>query len=224
MNISILFLHISIISTITLLTLRLGKEAMTAWLSLLAVTMNLFVLKQITLFGLDVTCSDALAVGYLLGLNLLQEFFGQTYAKKTVWTTFLLSFSFLILFLIHLAYKPNDHDWSHLHFLSLFLPMPRLLLASLTTFLIVQLFNIKFFGLLLKKWDKTPLPLRALVATALSLILDTTLFSILGLYGLVANLFHVILFSTLIKLVATSLFTPLLLVTNKIIPQENGHI
>ena len=110
MNSIILVLHVTSVCVLTLFALRFGKELMIAWLSLLAVAMNLFVLKQITLFGLCVTSSDALAVGYLLGLNLIQEFFGGKTARKTVWISLFISASFVLLSQIHLAYTPNHYD------------------------------------------------------------------------------------------------------------------
>ena len=74
MNFLVLCLHITTICALTILAMRFGKEVMIAWLSMLVVAMNLFVLKQITLFGLCVTSSDALGVGYLLGLNLIIKY------------------------------------------------------------------------------------------------------------------------------------------------------
>ena len=47
-----------------------------------ALIANLFVLKQIHLFGMEVTASDGYAIGSLLGLNVLQEFYGKKEAKQ----------------------------------------------------------------------------------------------------------------------------------------------
>src|SRR5690554_7549504 len=80
-NIDILCPHIGVLVLLILLTLRLGERALHAWLCVIAVAMNLFVSKQISLFGLEVTATDALAVSYLLGFNLLQEFYGKQVAR-----------------------------------------------------------------------------------------------------------------------------------------------
>ncbi|NGX54432.1 MAG: hypothetical protein KR126chlam2_00042 [Chlamydiae bacterium] len=216
-NILTLFLHVVTVSSLTLFALRIGREALVAWLALLIVAVNLFVLKQITLFGLSVTCSDALAVGYLLGLNLIQEFFGQKFARKTVWTTFFISISFLCLSLIHLAYHPNGFDTTHSHFLALFTPMPRIIFASLFTFLLVQFFNITLFSWLT---SRTSFAGRTLISLLASMVLDTLLFSFLGLYGIAANLLHVILFSLAVKSLAGLLSAPFVLLSKRVIKHE----
>src|SRR5689334_10536329 len=96
MNLFILFVHILLVGSLTLFALRLGKDAMTAFLSILTILSNLFLLKEITFFGFNVTTTDSLAVGYLLGLNLIQEFSGRKAAQKVVWTCFFIDFSCLL--------------------------------------------------------------------------------------------------------------------------------
>jgi queuosine precursor transporter len=216
MNSIVLCLHITTICGLTLLALRCGIEIMIAWLCLLAIAMNLFVLKQITLFGLNVTPSDALTVGYLLGLNLIQEFFGRTVARKCVWVTLFISCGFVLLSQIHLLYIPNQFDLKHSHFVSLFYPMPRLFFASLFSFLIVQFFDLAFFGFLRKKTEGKYLVARTTVALLLSQTFDTLLFSYLGLYGLVASVPHIIYLSLAVKGVVIFLSTPFVLLSKKV--------
>lgn len=216
-NLIILFLHVTTICGLTLFTLRLGREWMLAWLALLAVAMNLFVLKQITLFGLNVTSSDALAVGYLLGLNLIQEFFGSHYARKCVWISFFIACSFVLLSQIHLLYVPNPYDLAHSHFMFLFHPMPRIILASLFTFCVIQLIDLKFFGFLRKKTHGKYLTARTTLALGVSQTLDTLLFSFLGLYGLVASIEHIILLSLAVKGIVIVLSAPFISISKKMI-------
>jgi len=216
MNSIILCLHISTICGLTLFALRCGKEAMVAWLCLLAVAMNLFVLKQITLFGLSVTSSDALAVGYLLGLNLIQEFFGRRFARKSIFISLFISCSFVFLSQIHLFYLPNQFDLTHSHFISLFRPMPRLILASLISFVIVQLFDLAFFSFLREKTAGKYLTARVTVALIFSQTLDTILFSYFGLYGLVSSVIHVICLSLAIKGIIIFLSAPFVALSRKV--------
>lgn len=216
-NTILLPIHVILVSCMTLGALRLGKEAMIAWLSFLAVALNLFVLKQISLFGLEVTCSDALVIGYLLGLNLVQEFFGRILARKTVWISFFISLSFVILSQIHLFYQPNSYDNSHSYYRALLTPMPRLLMASLFSFLIVQLFDLSFFAFLRKKTEGKFLAPRTALALACTQALDTLLFSFLGLYGLIDHLSHVIIFSLIVKMGVIFLSTPFIYLSRKVV-------
>jgi len=219
-NSFLLILHVSLVGGLTLGALRLGKEAMIAWLSLLAVALNFFVLKQTTLFGCQVTCSDALAVGYLLGLNLIQEFFGQKIARKTIWISFYISLSFVILSQIHLTYQPNSFDLTQRHFVALLHPMPRIIAASFTSFLLVQCLDLWFFNFLRSKTRGKYLTLRATIALICSQTLDTLLFSFLGLYGLIANIHDVIFFSLIVKGIVIFASAPFVFLSKKVIRYE----
>lgn len=216
----ILFIHVGAISALTLMALRFGKELAIAWLAMLAVAMNLFVLKQISLFGWDVTSSDALAVGYLLGLNLIQEFFGKKLARRTVWITFFVASGFALLSQIHLCYLPNTHDLSNPHFTFLLSPTPRLLIASLSTFVIVQVVDLAFFGFLREKTGGKFLTLRTIAALIFSQTLDTVLFSFLGLYGLVFSVGHIIFLSLCVKGLVILLNSPFIRFSKKIISYD----
>ena len=63
MNEIIFTFHVVVIAAGSLFALFLGKEALACFIGLLGILSNLFVTKQIVLFGLTVTSSDAFAVG-----------------------------------------------------------------------------------------------------------------------------------------------------------------
>src|ERR1700704_2652696 len=104
MNELIFFLQTILILGFALGAFKLGKEALIAWVAIQALIANLFVLKQITLFGLDVTASDAFAIGSLLGLNFLQEYFNREEANKATWICFFFMIFFVLVSQIHLFY------------------------------------------------------------------------------------------------------------------------
>ena len=217
MNSLILCLHVTLICSLTLGALRLGKEAMLAWLCLLAVAMNLFVLKQINLFGLNVTASDALGVGYLLGLNLTQEYFGRPYARRTIGITLFIACAFLILSQIHLLYVPNHFDMAQSHFVFLFRPMLRILAASLFSFLVVQCVDLSFFAFLRRQTGDQYLTMRTMAALLMAQTLDTLLFSFLGLYGDVASVTDIIFLSLGIKVIVIVLSAPFVTLSKKMV-------
>ncbi len=202
---------------VTLFALRMGREFLFAWLALLAVAMNLFVSKQINLLGLSITCADAPAVGYLLGLNLIQEFYGREAARKMIWLAFFISFGFLLLSQLHLIYIPSDHDTTQLHFKSLLTPLLRITSASLLTFFAVQFFDLRFFSYLRDKTRGKHLATRILTSLMLAEILDTLLFSFLGLYGTVPAIWEIIIFSLLAKWLIILFSTPFISFARKAI-------
>jgi len=208
-NIGILCPHIGVLVLLILLTLRLGERALHAWLCVIAVAMNLFVSKQISLFGLEVTATDALAVSYLLGFNLLQEFYGKQVARTHLLISFLVSTGFVLLSLFHLGYEPSVHDETHGAFALILAPLPRIIGASLLTFVVVQAFDIGFFGWLREKFEGRQLLVRLVVCLIASQIIDTFLFSFLALYGQVANLCAIIGVSFGFKCIVIALSAPL---------------
>jgi uncharacterized integral membrane protein (TIGR00697 family) len=197
----IFFLHIIIVIFIAFGALKIGKEALIALTALLAVAANFFVLKQMVLFGWNVTCSDVFAVGSILSLNLLQEHFGKETARRAVWICFFAMIFFGLMSQIHLLYTPSSFDYVHAHYLALLSPAPRLLIASLVSFFFVQQIDVALFSLLKKRFGSIDWRWRNGASLFVSQLLDTVLFSILGLYGLVASLESIIVVSFLVKLV-----------------------
>lgn len=190
--------------------LRKGKEALFVWLGMLSLLANLFVTKQIHLFGMEVTASDAYAVALLLALNLIQEYWGKGEAKKAGMIAIFVQIAFLLFSELHLLFEPSLHDTSQGAYQAVLGAFPRLLGASLITFYIVQRFDRWFFGTLAERLRNSSFSLRNALSISCSQCLDTALFTLLGLYGAVANAFDVFLMSFAVKafLISTlSLFT-----------------
>ncbi len=209
MNEMLFILQTFLIVGFALGALRLGLSALTAWVAIQALIANLFVLKQITLFGFDVTASDAYVIGSLLGLNFLQEFFSKEDAKKATWICFFFMFFFTVISQLHLFYQPSAHDMTQSAFVTLLSPSPRLLMASMGVFFVVQQFDIRFFDFLKKIMPNSSFALRAAITLIVSQFLDTVLFSFTGLYGMVVSIIDIIIISYLIKLAVIFCFTSL---------------
>jgi uncharacterized integral membrane protein (TIGR00697 family) len=198
-NEALFLLHLAIVFAFTLGALRMGRLALFAWTCSQAVFANLFVLKQMSCFSLTITCSDVYAVGGMLGLNLMQEYFGSSDAKKAAKSCFYLLIFFAAMAKIHLAYQPSALDITHPAYVTILSAAPRLLFASLASFFIVQQIDIRFFGALKARFPLSPLAIRNTISLLTSQLLDTVLFSILGLHGIVENTLDIIIVSFLIK-------------------------
>lgn len=195
MNLAVFFLQTAAVVGAAYLAFRMGKEALIALCVLLAVLANFFVLKQISLLGFNVTCSDAFAIGNIFGLNLLQQGWGQELAKKTIWISFFAMLFFAVMSQIHLLFVPSNFDTSHTHFTALLGVAPRLLAASLLTFFIVQQADVKLYSML----KTIPWKRRIVISLLISQAFDTVLFSFLGLYGVVQEIGSIILVSYVVK-------------------------
>jgi queuosine precursor transporter len=207
MNEFIFIIHIATVLGFTLLFLLRGKGPLMGFIALQALLANLLVLKQTSLFGLTVTCSDVFAVGSILAMNLLQERYGKEAARQATSLCLIVLLFFVLAAQLHLLYIPATFDTAHSSYSAILSSTPRLIAASVITFYAAQSFDVWFFSKL-----RGALPLRILVSLMCSQFLDTVLFSWLGLYGQVESLFDVILFSFVTKslvIVCSSLFSRL---------------
>ncbi|WP_316359834.1 hypothetical protein [Candidatus Neptunichlamydia sp. REUL1] len=69
--------HIAALASFILIALRIGKHALIATLAIQIVLANLFAMKQMTCFGLNVTCSEVYTVGSIFSMSLIQVYFGK---------------------------------------------------------------------------------------------------------------------------------------------------
>ena len=220
MNELLFLLHLVVVSSCTLFAFKKGKTALTAWICLQAVLANLFVLKQVCLLTAHVTCSDVFAVGTIFGLNLLREYYGKDSAKHALGCCFFSMGFFMIMSQLHLWYSPSPYDITQTAYETLLSPSPRLLIASLLAFFIVQQIDLRLFQFIKEKLPQMGFSLRNGICTTLSQGLDTLLFSFLGLFGLVACLSHIILVSFLLKLIVIALMSPLIHFSKRFAPKE----
>jgi uncharacterized integral membrane protein (TIGR00697 family) len=216
MNELLFIAHTCIISISALIALYLGQAALVAFVCLQCVLANLFVIKQITLFGFSATCADAFTIGAVLGLNLLQEYFGRAITRTCIWINFFLLMFYVIVSQIHIAYIPNSYDTMQGCFVSILGFMPRIVIASFLVHLIVQWVDYALYGFLKRMLRDRYLVTRNVVSIMLTQLLDTVLFSFLGLYGIIENIWQIIFISYVIKLAAIAIASPFVLLSKKI--------
>jgi hypothetical protein len=216
MNESLFFTHVFVVLGFVLAALRLGKEALIVWIVVQAILANFFVLKQMSLFGFNVTCSDVFAIGSIASLNLLQEYFGKEHARKALWISFFALLFYTLMSQIHLLYTPSNNDTAQTSFIHLLSVTPRLLLASMATFFVVQRLDIHLFAFFKTKLPKAPLAVRSSASLIMTQFLDTALFSYLGLYGLGFVLWDIIIVSFLLKLLIIGCALPINLFAKKL--------
>ncbi len=217
MNNELVFLlHTIIISITALGALRLGSQALVAFICTQCILANLFVIKQTTLFGMTATCADAYTVGSVIGLNLLQEYFGKGQAKKAIWSSFLLLLFYTVVSQLHLYYFPTMADTAHQHFQPILQFMPRIAIASLIVYFLVQQLDTWLYGVLKEKLAGKFLVVRNYASILICQLIDTVLFSFLGLYGIIDNIFQVMVISYAIKVVAILCATPFVALSKKV--------
>ncbi len=220
----LLFLaHVAAVAGFTLFSLALGKEALTATICIFSILSNLFVTKQITLFGLDVISTDVFAVGGILGLNMLQEFFGREIIKKTIAINFVIMMLYLAMSQFQLWYQPNAFDTMHPHFDLILSPMLRIIIASVAVYVIVQIIDAYLYATLKQIFKNRYLTGRNVTSLLFSQLIDTILFSFAALYGSVESVLHIIMVSYCIKVVVIMCNAPFIAFAHRIFSRTHHH-
>jgi len=176
----------------------------------------------VNLFGLDVTCIKALSVSYILGLNLMQEYYGRRSSQVHVLIAALCTFGFVMLQQLHMLFEPNIHDTSQIHYSAIFTSMPLITSLSFITFILVQLVDIRFFSYLRDLMGKKNLTGRVVVSLMLAQTLDTLIFyPVMGLLDNTwSNVWHIVFFTIVIKFIIIFLVAPYSMIANWLVNKE----
>jgi uncharacterized integral membrane protein (TIGR00697 family) len=198
----IFLFHCFLCAAGSICALYIGAQALCAMVALQCILSNLLVLKQAMLFGYVATVADPFSVGAILGLNLSQEFYGKAIAKKSITISFGLLFFYTLMTIIHLLYVPAAQDSTQAMYLALFSHAPRITLASLGSYYFAQNTDFFLYGWLSRLCSGRYMIMRSCVSVMLSQAIDTIMFTFVGLGGLVAYPWQVIIVSYVIKLIA----------------------
>lgn len=205
-NESIFFTHIALLIFFIAVSLRFGRGGLVAISVVQVVLANLFVTKQITLFSLNVTPTDAYILGSLLTSNLLQEYYGKEEANNLVKINLLVFVFTAFMALVQLFYLPSPQDTMYPHFYQILSHSPRIFIASLIAFFLTQKLDVELFGFLRKRFS---LKIAMVTCLMFTQAFDTLVFSLLALYKVVSPLFPMMALSYLIKMITLACMVPL---------------
>ena len=167
---------------------------------------NLFILKQIPLFGLVVTTTDCYTIGSFLALNMIRECYGQKASNQTIFLGLitLLFLPLMSFFLLSYQSSPDNLELSHLYTL-LLTPSFKIFLTSISCMVIFQRLDTIIFSQF-----RTSLSLSTSMFLSLMITqcLDTFFFTYIALPGLLQNLSHIFMFSYLMKVITIAIMTP----------------
>ena len=207
----VFFAQAAVALAAVLVAARLGRVWLTAFIAVMLVLMNFFVLKQVTLFGMDVTCGNVLYASVFLATDLLAEHWGRRDAYRAVRVGFAVSLFFLVMGLLILAYRPNAFDaelGGHAALATLLTPQWRIVGASMVSYLIVQHLDIFLYEWWRKKTHGRHLWLRNNGSTLVSQLVDTIIFTTLAFVGMGLPIVQMIAFTYVIKLIVALIDTP----------------
>lgn len=217
MNEFIFLSYSALLALASCCALMIGKEALISFICIQTLLANLLVTKSIVLFGFTATAADALAVGSMVSLNLLQEYFGREYAQKAVWISLAGGLIYVAITQLHLAYIPSIVDVCHSHFQVLLQHTPRLITASYSTYFIIQQLEIVLYTALRRIFNGKLFLIRNIISMSITQWFDTVLFTFLGLFGVMHNLTDIIFISYIIKIITIFSMVPLIALIKQII-------
>jgi hypothetical protein len=188
--------------------------------------MNIFVTKQFTLFGLEVTGGNALYGAIFLLTDLLSEHFSKKDALRSVGAGFLSVLVFVVATQVLLAFSPNEFDFAQDSLSTLFSVTPRILIGSLIAYAIAQTIDVYLYDRIRKFTKDKYLFLRNNGSTLVSQLIDSiiftavglTTFKSLGLEGIIdSSIFWQVTFATYaIKVIVALIDTPFIYLSYKI--------
>ncbi len=208
-----------------LITYKLfGKTGMYIMTAIATILANIEVLLLIDGFGMRQTLGNVMFASTYLCTDILSENEGERHARKAVWLGVFSSAIMLVFSQYWLLYDYSPSDFVGVHISAIFSRTPRLLLASFIGYAVSQRFDVWLYH---KLWNITTnktgnnkqfLWLRNNVATLISQIINTVLFTTIAFLGIydTKTLLTVMLSSYVIYIFTSLLDTPIVYLAIKI--------
>lgn len=209
----------------TLLWYRLfGVNGLLCFTVFATIAANIEVLILVDAFGMEMTLGNILFSSTFLVTDILSEVAGKKTASRAVGIGIATSVLFIIVSQSWLYYQPNANDWAFPSIQAVFSNTPRLMLASLLVYAIVQVFDVwayhKWWAFTTKRFGdaKKFLWLRNNGSTLVSQFLNTLLFTFAAFWGVyeINTLFSIVLSSYVIFIVTSLADTPVVYLARRI--------
>ena len=148
--------------------------------ALAVIAANIQVLKTVDFFYSPepVALGTILFASTFLCTDILSEYYGKDKARTNILIGFCAFLFMTILMVITIGFKPSTQDWVQESLSNVFTPMTRFFIASMIAYLISQYFDVWFYSYLRNYTSQKYLWLRNNLSTALSSLVDNTVFSI----------------------------------------------
>ena len=221
----LLIVMMLVLYTAVLVWYRLfGESGLLCFTVFATIAANIEVLILVEAFGMEMTLGNILFACTFLITDILSEVAGKKMANRAVGIGIATSVLFIIVSQSWLLYRPSGSDWAFPSIRDIFSNTPRLMIASLVVYAIVQVFDVWAYH---KWWDFTTrrfgdarrfLWLRNNGSTLLSQFLNTLLFTFaafLGVYDM-PTLISIVISSYLIFIVTSLADTPVVYLARRI--------
>lgn len=191
---AMLVIELAVVFSLIPLVLRpFGAAGMFIFIAIGIVAANVQVLKAATFafYAAPIPLGTVAFSATYIATDVLTEYYGRAVAKKAVWLGFSAMLLMTVMMILAMGYKPmgaeeaqaSGMEWAlpnAEHIAALYMPQATLLIAGLTSYLISQ-FNDIFVFQKIRQWTGPgQLWARACGSTAVSALVDNTVFSTLA--------------------------------------------
>lgn len=197
------FVHIIFLLFALIFAARISRGALLGLLGLQVILANLFVTKQISLFGMATTCSEVFIVSGMYGISIMRELYGEYRARWAIWSCFFFMFFFTVVSMLHVSYLSVSDPLLVTATHEICSYTPRLAFASLISYFISERVNLYAFNRL-SLFLSHGFALHG--AVVIGQFCDTVIFTLIGLWGVLVDPVMAIFVSITVKLI-TILFT-----------------
>lgn len=192
-----------------------GKIGLFVWIPVACILANIQVLKFVELFGLTATLGNIVYSTSFLVTDILNENYGKKMANKAVILGFISIIAMTVLMKLAIAFDPLPINDFYIYIAEIFNVMPLIAIASLTSFIISQLFDVWIYNVW-RNWKPATsfIWLRNNFSTLLSQLIDTLIFHLIAFYTLlnkdqIGIWLTIVLTTYLFKLLVSLSDTPL---------------
>lgn len=207
-----------------------GKTGLFVWSAVGVILANIEVIKMVTMFGMSVTLGNALYASTFVVTDILSENYTKADAKKAVNIGLFVTITWVIATQLILVFRPNELDFIQPAFEQMFGLMPRMALAGIFTYAVVQRLDVYLYH---KWWHFTDkrfgtgakyIWIRNNGSTLISQFADTIIFTVVAFAGILptGEMIGLIIPSYILKAMVGVLDTPIIYLAKKW--QQDGKI
>lgn len=184
---------------------------------------NIQVIKQVNLFHYPLALGDVAICSVVLIGDLITENYNKKKAKKVIFLGFLTTLIMTIMMTLTIKFQPNAEDFAHESIKTIFSFTPRILIASLVSYIFSESIEINLYAYLKKIFPKTrDLWIRNNVSGLVGAFIDSMIVGFLMFAGTfpVMYIFKIALASYVIKAIVSVMDTPFVYLSKLIKPKE----
>jgi len=201
-----------------------GKTGLYVFSGISIILANIQVLKTIQLFGLVATLGNIIYGASFLVTDILSEIYGKKDSKKAIMIGFFCALTSMVIMWLCVQFVPDVSDFAQGAISTIFTIMPRIVLASLTAYLLSNYHDVWAFHFWKKKTNSKWLWFRNNASTIVSQLIDSVIFCFIAFLGVFpyAVFIQILITTYLFKVITAMVDTPFIYWAKKIY-NNNKH-